>query len=144
MPPSQIGWHTSFRYNLMLNNTLKTVSGNKFCVKYRLWKKENNYSYDTQFAPTSVEIIKERKQNTLDNKWASKEEREEPLYFIVPYFLCTSKPLFFWVHWISVCRKLYCTMKLWLILQLKYSGLKDHIHFQSHVALIRIHCRLFK
>lgn len=48
------------------------------------------------------------------------------------------------VHWITICHGLYCTMKLWLILWLVYSGLKDHIHFQSHVALIRIHCRLFK
>lgn len=45
----------------MLNNTPKTVSGNKICVKCHLWKKkENNYSYDIQFASTSSEIIKER------------------------------------------------------------------------------------
>lgn len=60
MHPKQIGTLVSW-YNLMLNNTPKTVSGNKIRVKCHLWKKkENNYSYDIQFASTSSEIIKER------------------------------------------------------------------------------------
>lgn len=60
MHPKQIGTLVSW-YNLMLNNTPKTVSGNKIRVKCHLWKtKENNYSYDIQFASTSSEVIKER------------------------------------------------------------------------------------
>lgn len=136
--------------SVTLDNILWSITGYDTACSCQTWRKTNLFSAyvlnqgrtHTTWASTHTLTFTYMHVYIQTDVFANNNNNKNAGY-MAPTFLPLWM-LFSLVHWITICHRLYCAMKLWLILWLMYSGLKDHIHFQSHVALIRMHCRLFK